>query len=120
MTFLDDIFRIKTEMSLYMCDHLDSDVYNLLLIYIQKARMSRVMDEFTNLKRKFVPSHMKSIMNFNDNPYIYNGQVYYTICKSYGVTIRIGSPMLVGGLANQMEKELYIRIIPNKLFGKNR
>lgn len=120
MTFLDDIFRIKTEMSLYMCDHLDSDVYNLLLIYIQKARMSRVMDEFTNLKRKFVPSHRKSIKNFNDNPYIYNGQVYYTICKSYGVTIRIGCPMLVGGLANQMEKELYIRIIPNKLFGKNR
>ncbi len=107
-------------MSLYMCDHLDSDVYNLLLIYIQKARMSRVIDEFTNLKRKFVPSHRKSIKNFNDNPYIYNGQVYYTICKSYGVTIRIGCPKLVGGLANQMEKELYIRVIPNKLFGNRK
>ena len=97
-------------------DYLDSDVFELLLIYLQKARMKRVTNEILEYSNHYwcwrsksvVWPHLnkKSSYGYHDiySYYIYGDMEYYTYL-SRGFNIKIIKKCIAGGICSKIYQQ---------------
>ena len=100
-------------------DYLDSDVFELLLIYVQKARMKRVFNEILANSNHYWCRRSKSIVwphlnkrgsvsryGYHDiySYYIYGDMEYYTRISS-GFNIRITKKCIAGGISSKIYQQ---------------
>jgi len=97
-------------------NYLDSDVFELLLIYVQKARMKRVYNEILNNSNQYwcwrsssvIWPHLNVIANYGYHAiypyYVYVGMEYYTYI-SRGFNIEIIKKCIVDGISSKIYKQ---------------
>ena len=101
-------------------NYLDSDVFELLLIYVQKARMKRVFNEILEYSNHYWCWRSKSIVwphlnkrgpvsstgGYRDiySYYIYGDMEYYTRISS-GFNIRITKKCIAGGISSKIYQQ---------------
>ena len=97
-------------------DYLDSDVFELLLIYVQKARMKRVFNEILENSNHYwcwrsksvVWPHLNKIASYGYHDiypyYIYGDMEYYTRI-SRGFNIKILKKCIAGGISSKIYQQ---------------
>ena len=97
-------------------DYLDSDVFELLLIYVQKARMKRVFNEILENSNHYwcwrsksvVWPHLNKIANYGYHDiysyYLYGDMEYYTRISS-GFNIKITKKCIAGGISSKIYQQ---------------
>ena len=101
-------------------DYLDSDVFELLLIYVQKARMKRVFNEILANSNHYWCWRSKSVVwphlnkrgsvsstgGYRDiySYYIYGDMEYYTRISS-GFNIKITKKCIAGGISSKIYQQ---------------
>ena len=97
-------------------DYLDSDVFELLLIYVQKARMKRVLNKILENSNQYwcwrsklvIWPHLNKIAKYGYHDiypyYVYGGMEYYTYLSN-GFNIKIIKKCITGGISSKIYKK---------------